>query len=63
MLWTRESACDACVNAAIRLDEIYRTVKKEPDKARRAVEKVRERYPEASEWERYDEAVGGDCEP
>ncbi len=48
-----------CVNSAIRLEEIYRLVKMEPEKARRVVESVREKYPDAEEWEGYDGAVGG----
>ena len=46
-----------CVNAAIRLEEIYRTVKKDPARARQVVRSVRERYPDAPEWEGFDRAV------
>jgi hypothetical protein len=41
------------INAAIRLEEIYRTVKKDPEGARRVIETVLERYPEAPELERF----------
>ncbi len=41
------------LNAAIRLEEIYRTVKNDPARARRVIEIARERYPEAPELERY----------
>ncbi len=43
------------INAAIRLEEIYRTVKKDPEKARAVVERVRERYPDAAELKNRDE--------
>lgn len=48
-----------CVNAAIRLEEIYRTVKKDPVSAKKVVKAVRERYPNASDWEGFDRARGG----
>ena len=41
------------INAAVRLEEIYRTVKKDPDAARRVVRVVRERYPDAPELARF----------
>lgn len=41
------------LNAAIRLEEIYRLVKKDPERARRVIELVRSRYPDAPELERY----------
>jgi hypothetical protein len=41
------------INAAIRLEEIYRTVKKDPDRARAVIETMRARYPEAAELDRY----------
>lgn len=47
-----------CVNAAIRLEEIYRTVKKDSKRGAEVVRSVRERFPEAPEWERYDAVVG-----
>ncbi len=43
------------VNAAIRLEEIYRMVKKDPERARAVIAKVRERYPDAPELKRFDE--------
>jgi hypothetical protein len=51
-----------CVNAAIRLEEIYRTVKKDPKRAQQVVESVREQYPEAPEWERFDRLDDSDEE-
>lgn len=43
------------INAAIRLEEIYRTVKKDPERAREVIERVRERYPDATELPPYDD--------
>lgn len=37
------------INAALRLEEIYRTVKKDPERARGVIRRVRERYPDAPE--------------
>ena len=48
-----------CVNAAIRLDEIYRTVKKDPASARRVVRTVKEWFPDAPEWERFGRVEDG----
>ncbi|NIM48930.1 MAG: hypothetical protein GTN62_04000 [Gemmatimonadales bacterium] len=45
--------------SAIRLEEIYRTVKKDPAKARAVIELVRQRYPDAPELERYGSGEGG----
>lgn len=42
------------INAAIRLEEIYRTVKKDPARARAAIRLAKERYPDAPELARYD---------
>ncbi len=42
------------INAAIRLEEIYRAIKRDPAKARRVIRTVRERYPDAPELQRYD---------
>jgi len=52
------------INAAIRLEEIYRTVKKDPDRARAVIETMRARYPEATELDRFaprpdDDGEGG----
>jgi hypothetical protein len=44
------------INAAIRLEEIYRTVKKDPARARAVMEIVRTRYPEAPELMRHERA-------
>jgi len=41
------------VNAAMRLEEIYRTVKKDPSRARRAIARAKQRFPDAEELERY----------
>jgi hypothetical protein len=41
------------LNSAIRLEEIYRSVKKDPERARRVIETVLERYPDAPELERF----------
>ena len=41
------------LNAAIRLEEIYRTVKKDPGRAREVIRIVKERYPDAPELGRY----------
>lgn len=45
------------LNSAIRLEEIYRTVKQDPERARRVIATVLERYPDAPELERYREGV------
>lgn len=50
------------VNAAIRLEEIYRTVKKDPKRAQKVVQSVRNQYPEAPEWERFDKLDNSDEE-
>lgn len=42
------------INAAIRLEEIYRTVKKDPARARGAIRLAKERYPDAPELARYE---------
>ncbi len=49
-----------CVNAAIRLEEIYRTVKKDPERASEVVRSVKAQFPDAPEWERFDEVVRED---
>jgi hypothetical protein len=41
------------INAAIRLEEIYRIVKRDPQKARAVIRLVKARYPDAPELERY----------
>ena len=48
-----------CVNAAIRLEEIYRTVKNDPSRAKKVVKSVRERYPNAADWKGFDRARAG----
>ena len=42
------------LNAAIRLEEIYRTVKKDPNRARAVIRLAKERYPDAPELARYE---------
>lgn len=41
------------LQAAVRLEEIYRTVKKDPARARAVIARVRERFPDAEELARY----------
>jgi hypothetical protein len=41
------------INAAIRLEEIYRTVKRDPERARRVVDLVLGRYPKAPKLKRF----------
>ncbi len=43
------------INAAIRLEEIYRVVKQDPARAREVIRVVRERYPDAPELQRFEE--------
>lgn len=47
-----------CVNAAIRLEEIYRTVKNDPKRASEVVQSAKERFPNAPEWERWENVQG-----
>jgi hypothetical protein len=55
----KDASEQVCVNAAIRLEEIYRVAKKDPEKARRVIDSVREKYPDADEWEGFDRAMRG----
>jgi hypothetical protein len=55
----QDASEQVCVNAAIRLEEIYRTVKKDQERAREVVALVREKYPDADDWEGFDRVVGG----
>jgi hypothetical protein len=48
------------INAAIRLEEIYRTVRPNPEAARRVIATVCERYPDAPELARFAEGDGVD---
>ncbi len=41
------------INAAVRLEEIYRTVKRDPQRAREVIRIAKERYPDAPELARY----------
>ena len=43
------------VQAAIRLEEIYRTVRKDPARALGVIERIRARFPDAEELARYGE--------
>jgi hypothetical protein len=42
------------INAAVRLEEMYRLAKKDVAQARRVIAIVRERYPDAPELDRYE---------
>jgi hypothetical protein len=42
------------IQAAIRLEEIYRTIRKDPERARVILERVRRKYPDAEELKRHD---------
>ena len=44
------------IQAAIRLEEIYRTIRKDPERARVVLERVRLKYPDAEELKRRDRA-------
>lgn len=46
------AARDVQIQAAIRLEEIYRTIKKDPVRAAEVIARVRALYPEAPELER-----------
>jgi len=50
------------MNAAIRLEEIFRTVKQDPERARRVVETILERYPDAPKLKRMRELRRKDME-
>jgi hypothetical protein len=41
------------IQAAIRLEEIYRTIRKDPSRARAVIERVGERFPDAKELALY----------
>jgi hypothetical protein len=47
------------IQVAIRLEEIYRTIRKDPVAARRVIALVREKYPDAPELARYARASRG----
>ena len=51
------------LNAAVRLEEIYRTVKQDPAAAARVIAVVRERYPDAPELARFGRPSEADDEP
>jgi hypothetical protein len=50
------------INAALRLEEIYRTVKHDAESAKRVVEVALERYPDAKELDRFRSEMVGDGE-
>jgi hypothetical protein len=50
---TANAARRVQLQAAIRLEEIYRTVKNDPGRARDVIRRVRERFPDAWELDRY----------
>ena len=47
------------INAAIRLEEIYRTAKQDPARAQEVIRTVRERYPDAPELQRFGDTEDG----
>jgi hypothetical protein len=49
------------IQAAIRLEEIYRTIRKDPERARDVLAAIRRKYPDAEELRRHDRtlAAGG----
>ncbi|HEX9730184.1 MAG TPA: hypothetical protein VGA37_16945 [Gemmatimonadales bacterium] len=58
-----ETAPHVKIQAAIRLEEIYRTVKKRPDRASDVVRRISQRFPDAAELARFhtrDEEGGVD---
>jgi hypothetical protein len=58
-LW-RGTSRKVDISAAVRLEEIYRTVKQDPSRARAVIRIVRERYPDAPELARYATDEAGD---
>jgi hypothetical protein len=42
------------IQAAIRLEEIYRTIRMDPERAREVLERVRRKYPDSEELKRHD---------
>jgi hypothetical protein len=46
------------IQAAIRLEEIYRTIRKDPERARQILEGARCKYPDAEELKRHDRSGG-----
>ncbi|HET7038966.1 MAG TPA: hypothetical protein VFH97_03710 [Gemmatimonadales bacterium] len=49
----RDASRSVHLQAAIRLEEIYRTIRKDPARARAVIERVRQRYPDAEELRSY----------
>lgn len=48
-----DAARNVKIQAAVRLEEIYRTVRRDPDRAREVAEKIRALYPDAKELDRW----------
>ena len=46
------------IQSALRLAEIYRITKKDPARAREVIERVRARWPDAPELEKFEKAMG-----
>jgi hypothetical protein len=54
----RDAARSVHLQAAIRLEEIYRTIRKDPARARDVIARVRKRYPDAEELMPYQRDDG-----
>jgi hypothetical protein len=54
----RDAARSVHIQAAIRLEEIYRTVRKDPERAREVIARIRSRYPDAEELARFQRDDG-----
>jgi len=56
----RDASRAVHIQSALRLEEIYRTLRKDPARARAVLEAARSRYPDAPElaarWDRYEAA-------
>lgn len=55
----RGAARHVQIQAAIRLEEIYRTVRKDPGRARAVIERARRRFPDAEELRRHAQGGSG----
>jgi hypothetical protein len=55
----RDAARSVHLQAAIRLEAIYRTVRKDPARAREVIAAIRARYPDAPELARFEETGDG----
>jgi hypothetical protein len=54
----RDASRSVHIQAAVRLEEIYRTVRQDPERARDVIAKIRARYPDAEELRRYQRDDG-----